>query len=105
MRNLRRVRRLEENTARNINQNLNIDDEKIDVLVARKRNLDDYWRPMVREEYLAIRALPIETNKFELKLTLLTMVRHHTLYGHTFQDLDDHLDTFMRFANTMKING
>lgn len=42
LRNLRRVRRLEENITRNINQNLNIDDEKIDVLVARKRNLDDY---------------------------------------------------------------
>lgn len=30
----------------------------------------------MREEYLAIRALPIEANKFELKPTQLTMVGH-----------------------------
>ena len=39
--------------------------------------MEDIWRPIIQEEYSAVRQLPIEANNFELKPTLITMVQQH----------------------------
>ena len=41
----------------------------------RKRTMEDFWRPVIREEYSAVRQPPIEANNFELMPTLITMVQ------------------------------
>ena len=36
--------------------------------------MEDLWRPIIQEEYSAVRQPAIETNNFELKPALITMV-------------------------------
>ena len=52
-----------------------------------------------------MRQPPIEANKFELKLALITMVQQHQFTGHPSEDPNEHLGRFMRMADTMKLNG
>ena len=37
--------------------------------------MEDFWRPIIQEEYSAIRQPTIDTNNFELKPALITMVQ------------------------------
>ena len=67
--------------------------------------MEEFWRPIIQEEYSAVRQPPIEPNNFELKPTLITMVQHHQLTGHPSEDPNEHLGRFMRVANTVKLNG
>ena len=43
----------------------------------RQRTMEDFWRPVIREEYSIVRQTPIEANNFELKPALITMVQQH----------------------------
>ena len=36
--------------------------------------MEDFWRPIIQEEYSTVRQPAIEANNFELKLALITMV-------------------------------
>ena len=36
--------------------------------------MEDFWRPVIKEEYFAVRQPAIEANNFELKPALITMV-------------------------------
>ena len=36
--------------------------------------MDDFWRPIIQEEYSAIRQPTVDANNFELKPVLITMV-------------------------------
>ena len=38
--------------------------------------MEDFWRPIIQEEYSAIRHPTVDANNFELKPALITMVRH-----------------------------
>ena len=67
--------------------------------------MEEFWRPIIQEEYSAVRQPPIEPNNFELKRTLITMVQQHQLTGHPSEDPNEHLGRFMRMANTVKLNG
>ena len=40
----------------------------------RPNALEDFWRPIIQEEYSKMRQTSIEANNFELKPTLITMV-------------------------------
>ena len=40
----------------------------------RPNTMEDFWRPIIKEEYFAVRQPAIEANNFELKPTLITMV-------------------------------
>ena len=40
----------------------------------RQMTLEDFWRPVIQDEYSAVRQPAIEANNFELKPTLITMV-------------------------------
>ena len=67
--------------------------------------MEDFWRPVIREEYLAVRQPPIEANNFELKPILITMVQQHQFTGHPSEDPNEHLGRFIRMANIVKLNG
>ena len=43
----------------------------------RPNTMEEFWRPIIQEEYSAVRQPPIEANNFELKLSLITMVQQH----------------------------
>ena len=58
---------------RDINQN--IPATAIDRRQQRQRKMQDFWRPLIREEYSAVRQPPTKENNFELKPALITMVQ------------------------------
>ena len=39
--------------------------------------MEDLWRPIIQEEYYAIRQPTVDANNFELKPYLITMVQQH----------------------------
>ena len=67
--------------------------------------MEDFWRPIIQEEYSAVRQPAIEANNFELKLALITMVQHNQFIGHHTEDPNEHMGRFLRTANTIKLNG
>ena len=67
--------------------------------------MEDFWRPMIQNEYFAVRQPAIEANNFELKPALITMVQQHQFTGHPSEDPNEHMGRFMRMANTVKFNG
>ena len=67
--------------------------------------MEDFWRPIIQEEYSAVRQPTIEANNFELKPTLITMVQQHQFTGHPSEDPNEHMGRFMRMVNTIKLNG
>ena len=52
----------------------------------RPNTMEEFWRPIIQDEYLAVRQPPIEANNFELKLALITMVQQHQFTGHPSED-------------------
>ena len=75
LRNLKKVRATEEATmAEQRDGNKNIPIVAIGGPQQRQRTMEDFWRPVIREEYSIIRQPPIEANNFEFKLALITMV-------------------------------
>ena len=64
---------------------------------------DFLW--LIIQEYSAVRQHAIETKSFELKPTLITMVKQHQFTGHPSEDPNEHMGRFMRMANTIKLNG
>ena len=67
--------------------------------------MEDFWRPIIQEEYSAVRKPAIEANNFELKPALITMVKQHQFTSHLSEDPNEHMGSFMRMANTIKLNG
>ena len=67
--------------------------------------MEDFWRPIIQEEYFAVRQPAIEANNFEMKLALITMVQQHQFIGHPSEDPNEHMGRFMRMANIVKLNG
>ena len=41
----------------------------------RQMTMEDFWRPVIQDEYSSMRHPPIEANNFELKPALITMVQ------------------------------
>ena len=67
--------------------------------------MEDFWRPIIQEEYYAIRQPIVDANNFELKPDLITMVQQHQFTGHPTEDSNEHLGIFLIMANTVKLNG
>ena len=40
-----------------------------------QRTMEDFWRPVIRDDYSAVRQPEIEANYFELKPAVITMVQ------------------------------
>ena len=71
----------------------------------RQRTMEEFWRPIIRDEYSAVKQPTIEANNFELKPALITMVQQHQFTGHPSEDPNEHLGRFLRMANIVKLNG
>ena len=71
----------------------------------RSNTTEDFWRPIIKEEYSTIRQPAIEANNFELKPALITMVQQHQFTGHPSEDPNEHMGRFIRMVNTVKLNG
>ena len=67
--------------------------------------MEDFWKPIIQEEYSAIRQPTVDANNFDLKPTLITMVQQHQFTGHPTEDPNEHLGRFLRMENTVKLNG
>ena len=67
--------------------------------------MEDFWRPIIQDEYSAIRQPAVDANNFELNLALITMVQQQQFTGHPTEDPNEHLGRFLRMANTVKLNG
>ena len=67
--------------------------------------MEDFWRPVMQDEYSTVRQPAIEANNFELKPALITMVQQHQFTKHPSEDPNEHMGRFMRMANTVKLNG
>ena len=59
--------------------------------------MKDFWRPIIQEEYSAIRQPTVDVNNFELKPALITMVQQHQFTGHLIEDPNEHLEDFLRW--------
>ena len=67
--------------------------------------MEDFWRPIIQDEYSAVRQLAIEANNFDLNPTLIIMVQQHQFTGHPSADPNKHMRIFIRMANTIMLNG
>ena len=67
--------------------------------------IEDFWRPIIQDEYYAIRQPTVDANNFELNPALITMVQQQQFTGHPTKDPNEHLGRFLRMANTVKLNG
>ena len=67
--------------------------------------MEDFWRPVIQEEYSAVRQHAIEANNFELKPALITMVQQNQFTGHPTEYPNEHMGKFLRMSNTVKLNG
>ena len=83
-----------------------LEEEEEEVEINQRPNtMEEFWRPIIQEEYSVVRQPPIEANNFELKPSLITMVQQHQFTSHPSEDPNEHLGSFMRMANTVKLNG
>ena len=56
--------------------------------------MEDFWRPIIQEEYSTIKQPTVDANNFELKPALITMVQQHQFIGHPTEDPNEHLVDF-----------
>ena len=74
LRNLRKVKRAGEATMVDERINQTVEQETAAKRPQRHDTMEDFWRPVIQEEYSAVRQPAVEANNFELKPTLITMV-------------------------------
>ena len=70
----------------------------------KQRTLEDFWRPIIINEYSVVRQPPMQANNFELKPALITMVHQHQFTRHLSEDPNEHLGRFLRMENIVKLN-
>ena len=76
LRNLRKVKSVESTTMADPRERMQPILEKAEVEIPQRQiTMDDFWRPVIQDEYSVVRQPTIEANNFELKPTLITMVQ------------------------------
>ena len=105
LKNLRRITNAESRNMANQRDRLQAIPEEELERNQRPNTMEDFWRPIIQEEYSEVRQPTIEANNFVLKPTLITMLSHHQFTGHPSEDPNEHMRRFMRMANTVKLNG
>ena len=106
--NLRRVTSAESRIMENQRKRLQVipEEEKEEVERPQRPNtMEEFLRPIIQDEYSAVRQPSIKADNFELKPALITMVQQHQFIGHSSKDPNQHLGRFMRMENTVKLNG
>ena len=69
-----------------------------------RQYMEDFWRPVSRGDYFSMRQPGIESNSFELKPALITMVQQHQYTGHPSEDPNEHMGRFLRMENIVELN-
>ena len=77
LKNLRQITSAESRSMANQRERLQTipEEEEEAKRYQRPNTMEDFWRPIIQEEYSAVRQPAIETNNFVLKPTLITMVQ------------------------------
>ena len=106
LKNLRKAKSDESTTMANQRERLQpIPEEEEAEIPQRQMTMEDFWRPIIQDEYSAVRQPAIEAHNFELKPALITMVQQHQFTGHPSEDPNEYMGRFMRMANIVKLNG
>ena len=66
--------------------------------------MEDFWWPVIQDEYSAVRQPAVEANNFELKPALITVVQQHQFTRHPSKDPNKHMGRFIRMEKTVKLN-
>ena len=80
------------------------EEEEAETPLRLNNTMEDFWRPIIQEEYSAVWQPAIQANNFELKPALITMVQQNQFTGHSSEDPNEHLRRFLRMENTVKLN-
>ena len=104
LRNLRKVRSAETTIMADERMGQIIEQETTVERPPMQDTMEDFWRPIIQEEYSTVRQLAIEANNFELKPALITMVQQNQFTGYPTEDPNKHIGRFLRMANTIKLN-
>ena len=92
LRNLRKVTSTESTSMENQRERLQpVPEEAKTYRPQRKMTMEDFWRPVIQDEYSAVRQPAIEANNFELKPTLIIMVQQHQFTSHPSEDPNEHM--------------
>ena len=105
LRSLRKIKKAENSTMADERQEQNDEHREAARRPPITETMEDFWRPIIQDEYSAIRQPAVEANNFELKPALITMVQQHQFTGHPTEDPNEHLGRFLIMANTVKLNG
>ena len=105
LRNLRKVRSAETTVMADERMGQTVEQETVAERPPMQDTMEDFWRPVIQEEYSAVRQPAIEANNFELKPALITMVQHNQFTSHPIEDPNEHIGRFFKMANVVKLNG
>ena len=75
LRSLRKIKKAENSTMADERQDQNEVRREATRRPPVTDTMEDFWRPIIQEEYSAIRQLAVDANNFELKPALITMVQ------------------------------
>ena len=76
LQNMRRITSAESINMANQRERLQTISEEEEVERPQRPNtMEEFWRPIIQEEYSAVRQPPIDVNNLELKPALITMVQ------------------------------
>ena len=77
LKNLRKITVVESRSMENQRERLQAipEEEEEAKRTQRPNTIEDFWRPIIQEEYFAVRQPAIEANNFELKPALIIMVQ------------------------------
>ena len=53
--------------------------------------MEDFWKPVIRDDYFVVRQPAIEADNFELKPALITMVQQNQFSGYHSEDPNEHM--------------
>ena len=73
LQNMRRITNAESRNMENQRERLQAIPKEVESN-QRSNTMEDFWRPIIQEEYSAVRQPAIEANNFELKPSLIIMV-------------------------------
>ena len=75
LRNLRKVKSAETKIMADERMGKRVEQETTTERAMVQDTMEDFWRPIIQEEYSTVRQPAIEINNFELKSALITMVQ------------------------------
>ena len=70
-----------------------------------QREIRDYFKPMINDNYSSIARQSVNANNFELNLALINMVQQNQFGGSPLEDPNVHLAIFLKIYDTVKMNG